>query len=287
MNRRGEWTRLLPLEVRKGPAVAIARRCSVPAAGLIACVFSVSAVAQSGTPTSLRAQQADRQQQHLRLVRSDPQAFLQTALRQCQEQVRDYTCLYITQQRLEGKVGKEQHVSVKLRAEPYSVFMKWLKNPVLAERPLYVKGRYDDMLLVKPSGISGLFVGSHVKRALDSRDAAKVSRRRIDEFGFAQILERICDVNAKAKEANQLTLRFDGVGQIRTRETYVIERHLPQERAYPDQRLVVHIDQEWLVPLAMWCYGADDQLLGRYEFHDVKLNLDLSPTEFTPEANGL
>jgi outer membrane lipoprotein-sorting protein len=51
--------------------------------------------------------------------------------------------------------------------------------------------------------------------------------------------------------------------------------------------MVVQIDQEWLVPLDMKCYGARDQLLARYEFREVKLNVKLGAEEFTPKANGL
>ncbi len=209
------------------------------------------------------------------------------ALDNCRDHVQDYTCLYITQQLLQGKLSKEQHVRVKFRAQPYSVFMEWVKNPIKAKRLLYVKGQHDDMLLVKPSGVASLFVGSHVKRALDSKDAAKTSRRHIDELGFAQILKRICDVNTKAAKAGDLDLRCDGVGESGGRETYIFERHLPPKPAYPNQRLVVHIDQEWLVPLGMWCYGENDQLLGSYEFREVKLNVKLGPEEFTRKANGL
>jgi len=72
----------------------------------------------------------------------------------------------------------------------------------------------------------------------------------------------------------------------------VIERILPytgEEGEYPDRLLVVHIDKQWLVPTACICYADLDrtELLGKYVYTDVQLNVGLTDADFDRKANGL
>jgi len=228
------------------------------------------------------------QQQRLALAQEDPRKFLESALKYCQSRVQDYTCLFVKQERLEGKkLTKEQHIRVKFRAAPFAVFMKWVRNPSLVDRVLYVKGRYKDKALVKPAGLLSWLVLGHVKRPVNGPDSAKMSRRRLDQFGFTNAYKLIMDVNARADKAGELKFEFKGEGELNKRKTFVLERFLPNKPTYPDQHLVVHIDQEWLVPIGSYCYDARGRLLGKYEYRDVKFNVGLSWKEFSPKANGL
>jgi len=54
-------------------------------------------------------------------------------------------------------------------------------------------------------------------------------------------------------------------------------RHLPYtgpDGESPDARLVVHLDQEWLVPVACYSYADTNEqtLLGSYETTQIDLN---------------
>ncbi len=228
------------------------------------------------------------QQQRLALAKADPQKFLEEALNNYHKRVRDYTCLFVKQERLRGKLTKEQHIRVKFREAPFAVFMKWVKNPGRADRVLYVKGRHDNKVLVKPSGFLKILVPTHVKRAVDGPDAAKASRRRLSDFGFCNTLKLIRRDTARAEKAGDLLkFEYDGQGEIDGRKTFVFERRLPDKRKYSDQRLTMHVDQEWMVPVATRSYDGRGRLLGRYEYRDVKLNASLPWKEFTPKANGL
>ncbi|NLX04275.1 MAG: DUF1571 domain-containing protein [Phycisphaerae bacterium] len=226
-------------------------------------------------------------QERMALAQSLPQEFLAFALKNYQRQIRDYTCLFVKQELVQGKLTKEQHIEVKFREGPFAVFMQWVKNPSLVDHVLYVKGRHGDKALVKPAGVLGWFVPTHVKRGVNSPDSAKVSRRRLDQFGFGNALDLIHETNTRAEKAGDLKLTYKGEGQIDDRKTFVLERKLPDKPEYPDQKLVVHVDQEWLVPVATYCYDAHNRLLGKYEYRDVKLNVGLSWKEFTAEANDL
>ncbi len=63
----------------------------------------------------------------------------------------DYTATAFMQERVRGTMGEEQVVQLKIRHEPFSVYMKWLVGDKGREL-LYVKGRNDGDMLVHPGG---------------------------------------------------------------------------------------------------------------------------------------
>ncbi len=258
----------------------------------------VSLILVLGFGSSVRAEEAqasitlpalklDHQKQFLKIATQKPNEFLKLALKHYQSHIKDYTCTFIKQEFVGGRYTKEQHIKVKFREGPFAIFMKWVKNAELVDKVLYIKGKYGNKALVKPAGILGWFVIGHIKRSVDGPDAAKVSRRRLDQFGFANALRLILSVNERAKKKGDLTFRFLGCSEFAGRKTYKFERILPDKPDYPDQRMVVHIDREWLIPIATFCYNARGKLLGKYIYKDIKLNIGLAWKEFTPQANGL
>jgi len=266
---------------------------SKPVAMAFAVVLSalmlplISIAEQAHADVTIPAVNYQQQTEHLALAQADPQAFLELALKNYHRRVRDYTCLFVKQELVQGKLTKQQHIQVKFREAPFSVFMQWVRNPGLVGRVLYVKGKYGNNALVKPAGWLRLLVPTHVKRPINSPDSAKVSRKRLDQFGFANMLKIILKVNNRAAKAGDLRFEYKRQAKLNGRETFVFERFLPDKPQYADRHLVIHIDQQWLVPIATYCYGPRERLLGKYELRNVKINPGLSWKEFTPKANGL
>jgi len=261
---------------------------SIIVIGLLLTVNNGSALAEEArADVSLPALENTAHQRMTQLAKDDPLSFLDTALNEYHNWIKDYTCTFEKQEFLKGKMTKEQVINVKFKEGPFSVFMEWEKNPSLVARVLYVKGQNDNKALVKPAGILGWLVPTHVKRRVDSPDARKASRRNLDQFGFANALRLITKVCRKAEKAGDLQLQYKGTSDLTGRPTWVFERRLPKESIYPDQRLIVHIDQEWLVPTRTCCYDDRGNLLGKYVYRDVKFNVGLSGKDFTAKSNGL
>jgi hypothetical protein len=128
-----------------------------------------------------------------KLLRNDPLAALIDARARHVREVSDYQCVMVKQELLPSGMSEEQEVNVKFRAEPYSVFMEWTRNPGLASRALYVKGRWTDpsasdpaerdLAVAQPGKIAQLFVKS-IKQPVHGGLAKRTSRRFIDDFGF-------------------------------------------------------------------------------------------------------
>jgi hypothetical protein len=107
----------------------------------------------------------------------------------------------------------------------------------------------------------------------------------MDEFGFEATFALFDRSNSLAIRNNVLELSYTGDGEVDGRPTYVLTRRLPYEGEngpYPDAKLVVHFDQEWLVPTAVFSYADADEkeLLGSYVFTKVELNPGLTDGDF-------
>lgn len=236
------------------------------------------------------------------LIRRAPLRALEAARAYHLETVHDYTCTFLKQELLPGGMSREQTIGVWFRQEPFSVLMHWLKNPDRAERVIYVRGRWTDkdaedenlreLAVCQPGPIARVFVKS-VKQPIHSAISKQCSRRYIDEFGFARGLELLIRYCRIAEQRGELRLEFLGESQFEGRPTYVVERHLPYRggagEIYPDRVAVVHLDQAWRVPVSVRCFADEEQtqLLGRYEYSDVEMNIDLTSDVFDPARYGM
>jgi len=260
---------------------------AITAALVFVCLSARVEAKEARADITLPAVQFRVDQARLALAQSDPQAFLESAVKNYHSDIHDYTCTFIKQEFVRGQLTPEQEINVKFREGPFAVFMQWVRNPGMVDKVLYVKGHNENQAMVKPAGFLGWFVRSHVNRPVDGPDATKVSRRRLDQFGFENAMKMILAVNKRALKNGELKFSYTGTGEIDGRQTYIFERFLPEKPCYPDQHLVVHIDQDWLVPLGTFCYDARGRLLGKYVYQDVKLNVGLAFKEFTANACGL
>jgi hypothetical protein len=232
------------------------------------------------------------------LLQADPLAFLRMARQEYERKVRDYVCHFSKQERLTEKLGPRQLVDVKFREGPYSVFMHFKENPGNARRVLYVKDRIvkkgEQYAVIQPEGAIARLLVRSVERAVNGSDARSASRRTLADFGFARSLELIIQYAAVAQQQEgRSVLRFAGEGRVDGRPTYIIERRLPPEirakNGWPDTLLIVHLDQEWLVPVCCKAFSdlAGRRLVGEYVFTAVSFNVGLSDVDFSPGTYGL
>lgn len=220
---------------------------------------------------------------------SNQNALLESCIRNYDQKYHDYTGRLVKQERLGGVVGKEQELTFKFRQSPYSVAMAWLRDPVGGDRVLYVQGKYDDKMLVRPLEIlRALNPTLEVKP--DSPEARKSTLFPVDHFGFKRIMEDVIQTNNQAKQAGDFreeppqSVVVDGKPCIR------LVRYLTEKKAdYPAYKTVIYIDREYMVPTLIegTGWGGDNDFLWRYSFSDLKFDVGLEDADFTPEANDL
>ncbi len=221
-----------------------------------------------------------------RLARSGHLALIDFALEHYRKSYRDYTCTLIKQERIGGQLKPEQWVEVKYRERPFSVAMKWVKNAPIGDRVLYVEGRYNGQMLVRPTGLLYKLIGTQMRKP-DGPEAMANTLRPVTMFGFRRALESLRDVYALAVSRGEGNCRFLGYREVAGRHAMALERILPERGDYPAKTTIWYLDTEWLVPLGIEGWDWDDRLTCSYLYKDVRFNIGLTDEDFTPEANGM
>ena len=187
------------------------------------------------------------------LVRTDPWAVARLGQERYEREIQDYTCVFLKQERIDGKLRKVEKIEVRFRDAPKSVFMVWLKNADQAKRVLYqdtaefVNKQGEKVARVEPAGALIRLVVSDILMPIHGKRAQKSSRRSIDDFGFHTTFSLLNRYNQLGLDQGALDLRYEGESEIDGRPTYKIVRYLPYTGPggpWPDAKMVMHLDQE-------------------------------------------
>lgn len=243
------------------------------------------------TPIAVAPAKTDAPDSLIALATADPNAVTRKAIERYQREVRDYRCVFTKQEFVGGKLRPAEEIEVLFRGRPHSVFMKWIRNAdgarraLFIDQPQFVDGKGQKTARVEPNGALARLIVSEVSLPIHGKEAKEASRRTIDEFGFGATLMLLDRLNKIGAANGELDYRFDGEDRIDGRPTLRFVRHLPSERRpdlYPDSKLVVHIDQDWLLPTAVYAYAdhAGTQLLGSYVYSQVRLNPGFTDRDF-------
>ena len=220
-----------------------------------------------------------------KLARSDHIALIESCLANYDALRKSYTCTFVKQERLRGVMGKRQTVSATFMDSPFSVGMKWTENPAGGDRVLYVEGKYDGDMLVRPMGLISLLV-STAKVKPDGPDAMRSTRRPVSLFGFKRAMQSLLEVYRRAKAGGDLKQACDGYVKLAGRDAIVLVRRLPDGDKYrPDAPPVtkIYIDLDYLVPIMIEGFEADGKtLIARYQYKDVNFNAVVGADDFQP-----
>lgn len=226
-------------------------------------------------------------------------------LNHIQRTVRDYECLLVRREKVNGRIIKPEYIKTRIRHRqldangqintPFTVYMKYL-------RPDDCKGRqliYDEnvrkkQLLVKEGGLKGRFLPS-LWLNTNSPFVMKSSRYPVTDVGIEnltiKLLERgtrkdgnVAGVDYTARYEDQgwnlngidcKYLRVDFLTQIPRNESSAIEIFIDKQRQIP----IRYVAYDW--PQSP---TADPDVLEEYTYLKVKLNVGLSDKDFSPKT---
>jgi hypothetical protein len=216
----------------------------------------------------------------VRLIREAQQAY---------QNVRDYTCLLVKRERIDGVLPSADTVmEMKVRTQPFSVYLHWLQpRPEAGQEVCYVAGRNNGMMRVHPKGVLGSVAGFI---SLDPNDprARQTSKRSITEAGIGNTIDRFVRAWDHERDKNLTT-------QVRVAEyEYNRRRCWRVETMHPDNsnghflyyRDVVYFDKETHLPIRLEFYdwprqtGDTGQLVELYSFANMRLNVGLGDDVF-------
>jgi hypothetical protein len=201
------------------------------------------------------------------------------------KEVRDYTCLFIKKERLRGQLQPDNLIDMKVRSQPFSVYLSWLGPKALqGQEACYIAGR--NTLRVHSTGLAG--VAGFVTLDLNDPRVMQNSRHTINEAGIENLITR-------------LSKRWELERQLNKTEVHIAEYNYNQrpcirvEMVHPDAnngkfdsyRTVVYFDKATHLPIRIEKYdwpqpgsAADGDLLESYSYVNLRTNVGLNDAIF-------
>ena len=212
------------------------------------------------------------------------------SLHEFDHNIRDYSCTFIKRERIDGELGDYQHIFMKVRSQPFSVYMRFLQ-PFPGREVLYVNGQNDGELLVLESGWKRRLLG---RLQLDPEGAVAMRGQRypITRVGIRNLtaeLVRVAESDLQYAECD-VTVRPDMKvnGRLTTMVQIVHPNQHPEFHSFTSR---VFFDNELKVPIHydsfLWPAKPGEQppLDASYTYSDLKINNNFTARDFDPDNN--
>lgn len=203
-------------------------------------------------------------------------------------EVDDYTATFQKQERLKGKLGPLQTLTMKVRHRPFAIYLKFL-SPTPGKEVVYAEGHHENKVIAHTPGVAGWLV-PRLAVPPDHPIALAESRHAVTEAGLANLTKRLIgfrEMDLEDREAVTIldrTTDEDGNPRLRSVHTHPLPNgHRPFARTEvlydPETRFPVDIrNYDW--PEAG--HVGELPLAERYRYEDLNLKADLSAKDFDP-----
>jgi Protein of unknown function (DUF1571) len=205
-----------------------------------------------------------------------------------------YTATMAKQERVGSDLLEEITYSIKVRQQPFSVYIKWQTGPEIGKEVLYVDGTNENQLLVHLGGIKGRILPALKIDPFGSLALAH-SRYPITRLGISALADTLIERRELEMRENitvHVEQRPDAGVEGRRCAVYIFQDADPtQSPVY--RKSVQYIDQEWNVPLRVANYtwpepgkhleaAALDEatLIEYYMYSEVVIDAHLTDVDF-------
>jgi hypothetical protein len=205
-----------------------------------------------------------------------------------------YTATFYKQERVKGELYGNQVVRLKLRQQPFSVYMKWLAGDT-GQELLYVDGCNNDNLLVRVGGWKGRILPA-LNIDPHGATAMKKSRYPVTELGVGRLAATLIkDRRLDLQRGCGYRTRLSRIHKCNERDCYYFEleyEHPSLSSIY--RKTVQYIDMELSLPIYIknytWpqCVSDVDMsqldestLIEFYSYADLDMEAKLADSDFT------
>lgn len=223
-------------------------------------------------------------------------AMLQEALVRL-DGISTYTATFDKQERIGGELLESQSMFMKIRHEPFSVFLNVVDGLHTGRQILYPVASDDPRLLVQLTKFGGRLPA--LRLAPTATLAMNECRYPITTAGIKEITKRALELRQRELAHGSLvvtTMRDDATFDGRPAYEFVVEYTKPELSKAAYRRCEICIDRQLMLPVrvrnvtwAEFAADANDEdldgttLLEYYAFRDIDLDIQLDDAEFTCE----
>ena len=199
--------------------------------------------------------------------------------------VKDYTCTLVTQERVKGKLLDPSYVNLKMRTEPFSVYMKWIgEGKFKGQEVVFTVAKNNNKMRVKSPLLPGniwMNVDVNDKRVMEH------SNHTILEAGLGNMIEQHLaqwEVERKVGKTQVMPITEHAYAG---RKCYKVEmiRNEKDSRFYC-HRSVIYVEKESKLPIRLENYdwprqvGAAPELMEMFGYVNLQFNQNLKAADF-------
>ena len=199
-----------------------------------------------------------------------------------------YTATFRKQERISGKLGPENVLSMKVRNRPFAIYLKFLR-PKAGKEVVYAEGHHDNKVIAHNGDWTRKLV-PRLAVAPDSPVALADSRHPVTEAGLFHLANRLLSFRKKdiGDPRSQIILDrvHDEQGRLWYRSTIT---HAVNDGTRPFCKVVVLYDPLTQFPLRISNYDwpapghrGEPEMGESYAYDDLVLDAPLSSADFDP-----
>lgn len=212
------------------------------------------------------------------------------ALADMDRQVQDYSTTFVKVERIGGVLGDPQKISMRVRQQPFSVYMKFI-TPTPGQEVLYVDGQNGGKLVAMGAGWKRRF--GKINLDPNGGMAMRGQRYPITKCGIRNLTAELVEIAEMDVQRSECTVRH-GPAKIDGRQATMIESTHPEPRDYfRYHKAQIFIDNELRLPIAYRAYswpstpGGQPPLEEQYIYTNLKLNNGFTDADFSPDSPGM
>ncbi len=201
--------------------------------------------------------------------------------------IRDYTCTMIKRERINGTLGERNIMSVKVRQQPFSVYLKFLKPDDAAGREvIYVQGFHNNELVAHEAKGLRAHIG-HIWLNPTSALAMDGQRYPITELGISNLTKQLIERAEHDRQFGECDVQFFKGAKVGDRVCTVIEvTHPTPRRNFLFHKAKVYVDDQLQLPIHYEAYswpkvpGGQPLLDEEYTYFNLQTNVGLTDMDF-------
>lgn len=207
--------------------------------------------------------------------------------RKALDAVQDYEAVF-SKREIVGRKLLASTLNLKIREEPFCVYLKFVDTGNAGREVLYFSGRNDGKLLVHEDGVSRLL--GTFKFKPDDKTVMAENRYPITLVGMRNLVDKIIQQWEFEGQYGEIEVQHRPSSKLDGRECVVLESTHPQPRNQFKYHLTrLWVDNETKFPVRVEQYqfptkaGEAPQIVEEYTYTKIRINLGLDDREFDPK----
>lgn len=208
------------------------------------------------------------------------------------EAVKDYQCVLVKRDRIDDELSEPQYMEVKVRHQPFSVYVKFLgPAEVKGREAIYVEGQNDGDILAHGTGVERV-IGT-VSLAPDSHLAMRGQRYPLTKIGVLNLTRELIAVGQHDVNYGECEVKYFRDAKVNDRVCTCMQfEHPLPRREFRFHIARIYVDDELELPIRYEAYtwpakqGGEPVLDEEYTYLKLKTNVGLTDHDFDPRNPG-